>query len=149
MVEDYDVDEDKTAKFNAGVLQTKRIDNLLTTINFCKNNPSSINGDYMEYNYIIWFNNVNSLFDEVDGWCNDDEEDDIVKDGTKIDKLIDEHPVWEDKKPTRPEKKEKELNKIKLKIIVNTLRNYERKVRKLGIKYQVIAATADSEFDGL
>ena len=147
--EEYDgFEETKSAKFNAGVLSTKRIDKLLDTMNSCKHSLSAWNLVFQDWNYNIWFNNIDSLFDEIEGFLNEEESKKCIKFSFLIDKMMSEFPIHsqESKHPEQQQVKYR-LNKENLTILKRALQKYERIVRRYGIKYQIITAVAEEDYD--
>ncbi len=52
------------SKFNAGLLQMKRIHDLQERINICNLNPLSYNEIYGVYNFDVILHSINSLYQE-------------------------------------------------------------------------------------
>lgn len=57
--------ESKSAIFNAGVFQTKRIAELQERINLVSLNPKIFNEEFGVYNYEVWITSIDSLLMEV------------------------------------------------------------------------------------
>ena len=62
-MEEYE--DDNIAKFNAGLYKVNRLHKIKELVNFCKLNPKSMNPDYSEFSYILWFRSLNSFLFEI------------------------------------------------------------------------------------
>ena len=147
--DEYAVDEGKSAKFNAGVLQTQRINKILDLINFCKNNPLAFNMDQNDWNFNIILRCVNNLFDEIEGFMKRDESKICVQIKERINKLIIDYPIIDNIKRSPYGNPEKQINESNWRILQKALDHYERLVRRYGIKYQILSATKDDFLEGL
>lgn len=127
-------EEIKSSKFNAGVLQTVRIDKILDLLNFCKINPIAWNEDQLDWNYNVWMGCVENLYGEVEGFLSKLESDGILTIKLKIDEMIKTYPIRENyKKPNQ-------INVSNFEVIKKAISYYERVVKRYGVKYKLLAA---------
>jgi len=146
--EEYNFDEGKSAKFNAGVLQTERINEILKTLNFCKINPMAFNSDYIDWNFNIQLRCIYSLYLEIDSYMKKEEGKKCIQIYEKIEELIEKYPLLEEKRQfNKPV--EKIPNQTNWKILKKAFDNFERTVKKYGVKYQILSATIDEDLEGL
>ena len=137
MDEDYD---QKDSKFNAGILQTKRLHDILVLLNFCKANPLAINMDYNDWNYNIWFKQIKTLHDEIDAWIVQKEREELLAYRKKISELMKKYPVHETIK--KQFSKEQKVNEANWKLIEEGLEKFERRVKHYGLKYKLLGTPA-------
>ena len=90
----------KSAKFNQGVFQQQRLNDCMKGINLMESNPLGFNDEYNNFNYIIIFNNLNSLLSEISPKLKKEDLDDIKKWRSLIQKYITFFPVYEKIPPT-------------------------------------------------
>ena len=138
----------KGSKFNAGFLQTQRVHELLNIINHCKIKLDAFNADYQDWNYFVYLNSINSLFDEIEGWMDENESKECTGMSNELERTMEDNKIH-DVITIASKKGALGINKSILFAFKKGLRTYERKVRRLGIKYKVIAVTADDDMDGL
>lgn len=123
--------EGTTAKYNAGVLGTERLDKTLTLLNFSKINPTAWNNDHMEYNFLLTVQCINVIYHEIDSYVSDTERELCLKIAEKIDELVEKYPIYE---------RSKKPNLENWKRIKKAIDYYERKVKQLAFKYHIISA---------
>jgi len=136
------------SKFNAGIYQTQRVHTILLEINRCKTKPEAFNMEYQDWNYFVWLNSLNALFDEIHGWLKDDEANNLISISNTIENVMENHKIH-DVITKLSDKGQLGINRGRLLTFKKALRGYERDIRKLGIKYKIIAVTAESDMDGL
>ena len=148
--EDYQIDETKSAKFNAGVLQTQRVNKILDLLNFCKNNPLAFNIDYNDWNFNLIQSSIGNLYDEIDGFLDDKERKLCIDMLHKITEIVEKYPLLENQRKAASGSNTKVPNADNWKILKRAFEHAERIIKRYGIKYQVIAATIDTGwYDGL
>jgi len=127
-----------SAKFNSGLLQTQRIDKILSHLNFCKNNPLATDSDLMEYNYKLWFNELGNLHDEIDAYMDDIERKDCIRFRQVIEDYIRDVQVYTN--PRNPNCFDsKGWRKIK-----GALELYERFLKRAGFRHQILNSQKES-----
>lgn len=147
--EEYNIDSGKSAKFNAGILATMRINKILDLLNFSKYNPLAYNSDYNEWNFNLQIRSINNLYDEIECYMDKDERNSCVLISDKIDELILKYPILESKKLSPTDQPKKIPNESHWRIIKKAIERYERLIKRYGIKYQVLSATSDDDMDEL
>lgn len=149
----FEVDDTKSAKFNAGVLMTERVNEIQRLINFCKNNPKAFNEDYQEWNFNLWFANIDTLYDEIDGFLSQKgiedskQQDFVLRLRKKIREIIEKYPIMRKirKDPLKPPTED--INEEHWKVLKKAFEYYERIVRRYGLKYKILAATIEDDLD--
>jgi len=137
------------SKFNAGILTTIRVNDVLKEINFAKTHFIAFNLDYQDFNYNVYLDCVDSLFVEISGWLKQDEIKKCDAYGKIIREYMINNPIHEGRTPTNPNKIEMQPDVVVATKVKQLLATYEMYVRKLGIKYSIIAATKDDDDDEL
>jgi IS1 family transposase len=137
------------SKFNAGIYQTQRVHTILMEINRCKTKPEAFNMEYQDWNYSIWFNSIDALFDELEGWLKDEESKECTDASKTIQDCMESNKIHDVITNLSSKGGQLGINRERLLSFKRALRGYERFVRRLGIKYKIIAVTADSDMDGL
>lgn len=149
----FEVDNTKSAKFNAGVLMTERVNEIQRLINFCKTNPKAFNEDYQEWHFNLWLVNIDTLYDEIDGFLsqtgidNSKQQNFVLNLRKKIREMIEKYPIMRRirKDPSKPPTEE--INHENWKVLKKAFEYYERIVRRYGLKYKILAATIEDDLD--
>jgi len=147
MSDEYEIADGKSAKFNAGVLMTQRLNKVIDLINYCRLTPEAYHNDYSNYCINLWFNGLKTLYDECDGWVDEEERAVCHRWRKALEEAFKKFPIIEQKRregKLTPIPNDENFTKLKL-----ALEIFEREVRRLGIKYEILAASIDHDLDGL
>jgi hypothetical protein len=129
---EYNEEDIKAAKFNAGQLQTIRINEILDLLNFCHRNAIAWNTEYLTWNYNLIYECINNLYGEVEGFLTDSESKMCMEVKEKVKKFMQDFPI-------KPNKRNPELsNNANLDAILKVLGYYERVIKRYGVKYKLI-----------
>ena len=145
----YDKDDDSgsSAKFSGDELQTRRVDESLRKINLYRSAPEVFDEVYMKPYYLLWFDEECVLHGEIYPYLSEEEKKKSIDLKERIEKIIENKPVWEDK--VYFSKKKKVLNKENLKKIKKILDIFDREIRSLGVRHSIISTTKEEDIEGL
>lgn len=141
---DYTDIEDKTSsKYNAGILQTIRINDALKLINFCKVNPLAWNEEYCDWGYNLLWRSINNLYEEIDAFLDKEERKNCLILREKIEAMLKKYPILINKRKLN--KVEKIPDEKRWEFIRMAMEHYERIVRRLGVNHDVISSIKEDD----
>lgn len=141
MAYNYEVDDSKTAKFNAGIAQTLRIHDILKVIDSCRANPKAWFDDYMDYAYNVWIRKVTSLYKEFFTFMDDNERLECISYKKAIEEALKKYPIMELKHTHSPNHSSMVPNGNILDAIIKHIEEYDSLVRDYGAKYKILTTT--------
>ena len=127
-------EEIQSSKFNAGILGTQRVNEILVLLNQCKMNPLAWNLEQSDWNYNLILRCIENLYGEVEGFLNDKETQKAIDINLKIKELMEEYPIKDNiKKPNL-------YNQKSYEILMKAFGYYERIIKRYGTKYKLLVS---------
>jgi len=132
----YDNDGEESSKFNAGILGTKRIHDLITNINSFSRNPQAFNMEHQDYNYNLLLRELHTLQKEF-AIAKKEDKDKATDFYYRLKALLEKYPLYDNKKTMKPNQN--------WKIFEKAFDKYHDMVITMGTKQGYLTAFQDSD----
>lgn len=143
----------KDSEWNEGAFKSMRLHDCQNYINYYKRNLKGFDTGTKKYNYENWFIEVQNLRDEGDAYWSSDEVKEVNLIEAEIRKAIKEKPAHliaiNSGMGVNPHSTSVAWSNARLEEFSNSIREYERKVKRYNALHGLTTKTRDEDEEGL